>query len=227
MQVQQIAISKFLKSANSLVIPVYQRDYAWRVENCKKLWHDILELKTNRRSSHFLGTLVTINSGFGNYLVIDGQQRLTTVSIFILALKTVLKDKNDKSNEEERLEKVLEGYLIDEESLSQETRIKLKPNKSDSVYFQELFKSNLDISLDSNIILNFHYFVEILKNQEELVLIYQTFQKLEIVSINLIQNQDDPQLIFESLNSTGVDLTDGDLIRNFCTINLQPSLNIL
>jgi len=222
MQVQQIAISKFLKSANSLIIPVYQRDYAWKVENCRKLWQDILELKTSGRISHFLGTLVTINSGFGNYLVIDGQQRLTTISIFILALKNVLKKKGEKTEEEARLEKVLEGYLIDEESLSQETRIKLKPNKSDNIYFQEIFNENLDPSLDSNIILNFLYFVDILGKESDLVSIFQTFQRLEIVSINLIQNQDDPQLIFESLNSTGVDLTDGDLIRNYILMDLDP-----
>ena len=223
MQVQQIAISKFLKSANSLIIPVYQRDYAWKVENCRKLWQDILELKTIGRTSHFLGTLVTINSGFGNYLVIDGQQRLTTISIFILALKNVLKKKVEKIEEEVRLEKVLEGYLIDEESLSQETRIKLKPNKSDNIYFQEIFNENLDTSLDSNIILNFLYFVDILAKETDLVSIFQTFQRLEIVSINLIQNQDDPQLIFESLNSTGVDLTDGDLIRNYILMDLEAS----
>jgi uncharacterized protein with ParB-like and HNH nuclease domain len=223
MQVQQIAISKFLKSANSLIIPVYQRDYAWKVENCRKLWQDILELKTSGRTSHFLGTLVTINSGFGNYLVIDGQQRLTTISIFILALKNVLKKKAGKTEEEARLEKVLEGYLIDEESLSQETRIKLKPNKSDNIYFQEIFNENLDPSLDSNIVLNFLYFVDILTKESDLVSIFQTFQRLEIVSINLIQNQDDPQLIFESLNSTGVDLTDGDLIRNYILMDLEAS----
>jgi uncharacterized protein with ParB-like and HNH nuclease domain len=224
MEVIQIAISKFLKSANSLIIPVYQRDYAWKTENCNKLWQDILELKTSGRVSHFLGTLVTINSGFGNYLVIDGQQRLTTISIFILALKNVLKKKTEKTDEEVRLEKVLEGYLIDEESLSQETRIKLKPNKLDNIYFQEIFNENFGTSLDSNIVLNFLYFVDILSKEIDLVSIFQTFQRLEIVSINLIQNQDDPQLIFESLNSTGVDLTDGDLIRNYILMDLDSSI---
>ena len=221
MQVSQIPILKFLKTANSLVIPVYQRDYAWKVDNCKKLWQDLLDLQSSNRMSHFLGTLVTINSGVGNYLVIDGQQRLTTVSIFILALKTVIKNKSQPTEEESRLEKVLEGYLIDEESLSQNTRIKLKPNKSDNIYFQELFNEKYSLSLDSNIFLNFQYFVEVLTSQPDLVTIFESIKKLEIVSINLIQNQDDPQLIFESLNSTGVDLTDGDLIRNYILMDLE------
>ena len=94
MQVQQLPISKFLKTANSLIVPVYQRDYAWKRLNCDKLWSDIQQLISNKRSSHFLGTIVTINDGYGKYLVIDGQQRLTTITIFLLALsQRILKGK--------------------------------------------------------------------------------------------------------------------------------------
>jgi uncharacterized protein with ParB-like and HNH nuclease domain len=225
MQVQQLPISKFLKTANSLIVPVYQRDYAWKRLNCDKLWSDIQQLISNKRSSHFLGTIVTINDGYGKYLVIDGQQRLTTITIFLLALSHYLRDKENPTEEEVQLQKVFKGYLIDEESISQETRIKLKPNKSDLEYFEKLFDEKKEIiENNSNIVNNYLFFKEEFeKNEISARKIFEDgLQKLHIVSIDLSRGQDDPQLIFESLNSTGVDLTAGDLIRNYILMDLEP-----
>ena len=225
MQVQQLPISKFLKTANSLIVPVYQRDYAWKRLNCDKLWSDIQQLISNKRSSHFLGTIVTINDGYGKYLVIDGQQRLTTITIFLLALSHYLRDKENPTEEEIQLQKVFKGYLIDEESISQETRIKLKPNKSDLEYFEKLFDEKKEIiENNSNIVNNYLFFKEEFKKNEISArkIFEDGLQKLHIVSIDLSRGQDDPQLIFESLNSTGVDLTAGDLIRNYILMDLEP-----
>lgn len=225
MQVQQLPISKFLKSANSLIIPVYQRDYARKRQNCDKLWSDIQQLISNKRSSHFLWTIVTINDGYGKYLVIDGQQRLTTITIFLLALSHYLRDKEISTEEDMQLQKIFKGYLIDEESLSQETRIKLKPNKSDLEYFEKLFDEKKEIiENNSNIVSNYLFFKEEFeKNEISVRKIFEDgLQKLQIVSIDLSRGQDDPQLIFESLNSTGVDLTAGDLIRNYILMDLEP-----
>ncbi len=225
MQVQQLPISKFLKTANFLIVPVYQRDYAWKRSNCDKLWSDIKQLISNKRSSHFLGTIVTINDGYGKYLVIDGQQRLTTITIFLLALSHYLRDKQNPTDEEIQLQKVFKGYLIDEESISQETRIKLKPNKSDLEYFEKLFDEKKEIiENNSNIVNNYLFFKgEFEKNEISARKIFEDgLQKLQIVSIDLSRWQDDPQLIFESLNSTGVDLTAGDLIRNYILMDLEP-----
>lgn len=206
------------------MVPVYQRDYAWRMENCKKLWEDLSQLISSDRENHFLGTLVTINNGLGEYLVIDGQQRLTTITLFILALIHKLEAQTDNTEEENRLKNVLKAYIIDDESLTSESRIKLKPNKSDSSYFQEVLQKKVFDSPDSNIVQNYQYFVEILEtNTYSLTQIFEGLKRLEIVSIDLINGQDDPQLIFESLNSTGVDLTDGDLIRNYILMDLKPN----
>ena len=100
MQVQQLPIYQFLEgSGKSFVIPVYQRDYAWTKVNCLKLWNDLIDLNNNSRSDHFLGTLVTIGSGFQEYTVIDGQQRLTTVSLLLKALHDFLEKNKGKSEE--------------------------------------------------------------------------------------------------------------------------------
>lgn len=99
MQVQQLPIYQFLEgSGKSFTIPVYQRDYAWTKINCLKLWGDLLDLNNNARNDHFLGTIVTVGSGFQEYTVIDGQQRLTTISILLIALHTFLKNKEENQD---------------------------------------------------------------------------------------------------------------------------------
>lgn len=224
MDVQQLPISKFLKTANSLIIPVYQRDYAWKIQHCEKLWMDVKKLISNENESHFLGTIVTINDGYGKYLVIDGQQRLTTISIFLIALIHYLKEKKIKSDDENQLQRVLKSYIIDEESISSDTKIKLKPNKSDLEFFEDLFDGNQVIENESNITNNYFYFKKEFKKEEltPFVIFEKGLKRLKIVSIDLNRGQDDPQLIFESLNSTGVDLTAGDLIRNYILMDLEP-----
>jgi uncharacterized protein with ParB-like and HNH nuclease domain len=224
MQVQQIPICVFLEGQNkSFTIPVYQRDYAWTRINCQKLWEDIVDLSKNERQDHFLGTIVTIGSGFQEYTVIDGQQRLTTVSLIILALHKYLKNKSDITEIESMIVEQLLEFLINKHTLDQEKRIRLKPNKQDKLYFESLFSDNEYSKIDSNIINNYKFFYDKIASNKVLPRqLYETFQKLTIVLINLDRGSDDPQLIFESLNSTGVDLTAGDLIRNYMLMDLLP-----
>ena len=101
MQVSKKPISEFLEGrSKTFVIPVYQRDYAWTNTNCAKLWQDLLDLQITKKSSHFLGTIVNIYDRQEERLIIDGQQRLTTVSLLLLALVNFLKNKTDKTQEE-------------------------------------------------------------------------------------------------------------------------------
>jgi len=224
MQVQQLPIYQFLEgSGKSFIIPVYQRDYAWTRINCQKLWDDLIDLKNNKRVDHFLGTLVTIGSGFQEYTVIDGQQRLTTTSILLIALQTYLKNKESKSEEEKILSEQILDFLINKYSPEQDKRIRLKPNKQDKEYFEKLFNNGNVENVNSNIVSNYNFFYD--KIESEILTpkeIFEAFRKLKIVLIDLVRGQDDPQLIFESLNSTGVDLTAGDLIRNYILMDLQP-----
>jgi len=224
MQVQQLPIYQFLEgSGKSFVIPVYQRDYAWKRINCQKLWDDLVDLKNNDRNDHFLGTLVTIGSGYEEYTVIDGQQRLTTVSILLIALHTFLKNKEQKNDAENILKEQLLDFLVNKYSQEQNKRIRLKPNKQDKEHFENLFENTTNLNINSNIVNNYEFFYdkissEALTPQQ----IFEAFRKLKIVLIDLVRVQDDPQLIFESLNSTGVDLTAGDLIRNYILMDLEP-----
>lgn len=223
MQVSKQSIYQFLEgSEKTFVIPVYQRDYAWRVENCKKLWQDLLELEKTQKPNHFLGTIVNIYDKLDERLIVDGQQRLTTVSLLLLAIENYLKQKQDKSEEENILQEQLLDFLINKYSRDKNKRIRLKPNKQDKDYFNQLFE-NPEIKNDSNIVQNYNYFYQKLKALEiEPLTLFNLFRKLEIVNIELERQYDDPQLIFESLNSTGVDLTDGDLIRNYILTDLDP-----
>ena len=226
MQVSKKPISEFLEGrSKTFVIPVYQRDYAWKTENCQKLWQDLLDLKVTQKPSHFLGTIVNIYDRQEERLIIDGQQRLTTVSLLLLALVNFLKDKVDKTEEEFNIqEDILDFYLTNKRSSSENNKIRLKPNKQDRGYFEELFKNPENLKNDSNIVNNYNFFyAKIISVEIQPVELFELFKKLEIVDIELERSFDDPQLIFESLNSTGVDLTDADLIRNYILMDLETS----
>jgi uncharacterized protein with ParB-like and HNH nuclease domain len=142
MNVQKTPIYQFLEGAGkSFVIPVYQRDYAWTIPNCQKLWDDIVFMKTNKKQSHFLGTIVTIANDFQEYLVIDGQQRLTSTSLLLLALHNFLKTKKNKSPQEASLTEQVLDFLINKYSQDQSKRIRLKPNKGDKDFYEQLYET--------------------------------------------------------------------------------------
>jgi uncharacterized protein with ParB-like and HNH nuclease domain len=226
MQVNKKPMSEFLEGrSKTFVIPVYQRDYAWQKENCEKLWNDLLDIQTTKKNTHFLGTIVNIYDRQEERLIIDGQQRLTTVSLLLLALVNFLKNKVDKTEEELNIqEDILDFYLTNKRSSSENNKIRLKPNKQDRSYFEELFKNPKDLKNDSNIVNNYNFFYsKIISLEIQPVELFELFKKLQIVDIELEREFDDPQLIFESLNSTGVDLTDGDLIRNYILMDLEAS----
>jgi uncharacterized protein with ParB-like and HNH nuclease domain len=225
MDVQEVKLSRFLEgSGKQFIIPVYQRDYAWKVSECQRLWADITSLAKGESSTHFLGTIVTINDGMDKNSIIDGQQRLTTSSLILLAILNYLKSKNEKSIEDEKLKEQVENFLINKWEVNDNSKIKLKPNKQDKESFTQLFEGKYD-SINNNITNNFLFFLNQLKsNSLTAQEVFDTFAKLKIVSIQLTRGQDDPQLIFESLNSTGVDLEQADLIRNFILMDLEPDL---
>ncbi len=226
MQVNKQSFYNFLEGNGKVfVIPVYQRDYAWDIKNCDRLWSDIVLLnkKDSNNKSHFLGTIVNIYDKQDERLIVDGQQRLTTISLLLIALENYLKDKIDKTEDESRLQQELMDFLVNRHSSDKSKRIRLKPNKQDRIDFDKLFEDDFEVGNDSNIVNNYNFFYEKIENCElkprEL---FDNFKKLEIVNIELERMYDDPQLIFESLNSTGVDLTDGDLIRNYILMGLEP-----
>lgn len=209
-------------SKKRFIIPVYQRNYDWKTENCKQLYDDLVKVVKNDRKSHFFGSLVSVYESSGRnteFLVIDGQQRLTTVSLLLLAMYNLISKGVVIAEEKTLANQIYEDFLVDKYQ-PEETRIKLKPVKNDRTAFGKLFNGEDEYIRDSNLTTNYKYFYERIKKQEVTVdELFDAICKLEIINITL-NNDDNPQLIFESLNSTGLDLSEGDKIRNFILMGL-------
>lgn len=213
MKADNLSFLEFIEGKRTFYIPVYQRNYDWKRIQCKALFKDIENIATDEnRSSHFLGTIVYVEgeslANFRKFIVIDGQQRLTSI---MLLLKAVV-DLTD--NEDLKLE-IEQSYLTNRFS-PEPLKIKLKPMKQDAGNFHKLINNQIKDMEESQILLNYNLFKDLMEESalspEE---IYQGIQKLEIVYIQLAKERENPQLIFESLNSTGLDLTQADLIRNY------------
>jgi len=223
MTVDQPKLIHFLEGHDkSFIIPVYQRNYDWQEFHCKTLYEDLIGICKIKRESHFFGSIVYLydDDNIGrNLVIIDGQQRITTVSLLLLALIRVVEEKNIEGID---IEAIRNEYLIGKYSHKQ--KMKLKPVREDDDAFIKLFESNneKDYKKDSNITKNYLYFKKRLLNE---TIEYSDFlisiKKLNIVEIKLKKGEDDPQLIFESLNSTGLDLTEADKVRNFLLMNLE------
>ncbi|MBP3805710.1 MAG: DUF4268 domain-containing protein [Oribacterium sp.] len=217
---------KFVKymegSDKRFVIPVYQRNYDWKTENCKQLYDDLVKIIKGGRKSHFFGSLVSVYNPDGHneeFLIIDGQQRLTTVSLLFLAMYNLI-DKGTITPETSNLkQRIYEEYLVDKWK-PEDTRIKLKPVKNDQRAFGKLFDDPDEHIRESNLTVNYDYFYDRIQKEEITIdQLYDAICCLEIINIRL-DKDDNPQLIFESLNSTGLDLSEGDKIRNFILMGL-------
>ncbi|MBL8005259.1 MAG: DUF262 domain-containing protein [Candidatus Kapabacteria bacterium] len=222
MEAQQNLINNYLsQNGVQFHIPVYQRPYSWKEEQCRQLLKDIREvgskLLNNNDTSHFIGGIVSIKQSVfdSKFMIIDGQQRLTTILLFLIALRE--KTKNDGLKSE-----ITDTYLINRFANSETERIKLKPIYEDDVHLKSLlFPDYAAPSQEySKIKSNFNFFFNEIF-EEEIISLYQAFKRLVFVDIRLEVGKDDPQRIFESMNSTGLDLTQSDLIRNYILIDLK------
>jgi uncharacterized protein with ParB-like and HNH nuclease domain/predicted transport protein len=220
----------FLHKASQFVIPIYQRNYSWDEKQCQQLWEDILRVGSNSDIGvHFIGSIVYVEGGQSQVtlqaplLVIDGQQRLTTISLILEALARAVGD--SEPVEGFSAEKIRHNYLTN--SLEKDERFyKLVLSDTDKDTLKALIKGN-DYPLAASIKIreNFDYFAEQIKlNGKHIDEICNGLAKLMIVDISLERNQDNPQLIFESMNSTGKALSQADLIRNFILMGLEPEL---
>ncbi|PTH22374.1 DUF262 domain-containing protein, partial [Staphylococcus arlettae] len=212
---------EFLRGAIQIIIPVYQRNYDWKRENCELLFEDLIDLETSNKQTHFFGSIVVKPGNYAqDIIVIDGQQRLTTLSLLMLAIKNWL-DKNEEEAKKVRLtpEYVLNTFLQDQ-YLNTTDKLILQPNPRDYKSYKLLFGNEKFYDKSSNITLNYEYFYSCIDNMNiSIDQLMSSIQKLQFMVVNLNSPDDDPQLIFESLNSTGVALTDADKIRNFLLMN--------
>jgi uncharacterized protein with ParB-like and HNH nuclease domain len=204
-------------SRKRFIIPAYQRNYDWKTENCKQLYNDLVKIIKENRSHHFFGSLVCTYLS-KDPLIIDGQQRLTTVSLLFLAMYNLI-NKGIVIPEDDKLKTdIYEKYLIDKGNPEGNYRLKLI--KNDQTAYEKLFSDPSEYIKDSNLTVNYHYFYDRIQKQEITIdELYEAIGRLEIIDISLGLD-DNPQLIFESLNSTGLDLSEGDKIRNFILMGL-------
>lgn len=220
------SIYELLNGNTQFIVPVYQRKYSWlKDKQCARLWKDIVEMEKSGKRQHFVGSIVNIAEskspmGIQKYLIIDGQQRMTTLTILMIALRDHLKENPDEDVDPD----TLTTMLLKNIGQKGDNRYKMMLTESDKdILIKLIDQSPISDTEDSNIYLNYLYFKQQIANSELAPQqIYESIAKLQIISITLDREDgDDPQLIFESLNSTGMDLSQSDLIRNFILMGIS------
>jgi len=217
MKAPQSNIKAFLYTPDRFfVIPSFQRPYSWTSNNITSFLNDLEEVKNNDKK-HYFGSIVYVSDGDSS-IIIDGQQRATTVLLMITAIYHILQKHPEKSNIV--ADQVKEQFLYNKYAKQygkEENRIKLRTVTSDNTVFEKIFdQSNLNNEAkESKLYKSYKHFYDYFIDEENLELYIETLEDFEIVTIILDKNDDNPQRVFESINSTGKPLTDGDKIRNF------------
>ena len=228
MKASERKITKLFSESDTVFsIPVYQRDYNWQEKQCQRLFKDILQTGKNEKvSSYFLGSIVYIHDGiYGvgekEFHVIDGQQRMTTLTLLFLAIYFKLKGTILAKD----ADKIYNQYVVNPYS-EKEIKLKLLPPE-ENLYILNKISHNkfneLEAFQDRNMLKNYLFFEKELENLsfDDMKHLSNGIEKLIYIDIALEKGKDDPQKIFESLNSTGLDLSQGDLIRNYILMDLE------
>ncbi|EQL60304.1 DUF262 and DUF1524 domain-containing protein [Helicobacter pylori] len=222
MEADATTLLEFIKGnqKNQLVIPIYQRLYSWEKEQCKQLWDDIIKIGGNdKMDGHFIGSILyvldRITHSNNALLIIDGQQRLTTITLLLTALRDHLSD-------EDKRKEIEDHYLINSDK-DGDKKFRLILSESDRDTLLSLIDKDRRKPSEpsSKIVENFKLFEEWVSNTDKLETIFKGLEKLMIVEIALEKGKDDPQLIFESMNSKGMELTQTDLIRNYIVMETE------
>lgn len=228
MKATETRLLDFLKGPKQFIIPIYQRTYSWTLKQCDQLWRDIIRAATDETvSGHFVGSIVYIEKGLyqvsaiPQLLVIDGQQRLSTISLLLSALGKAIEAK--AKNADVTHEEIADYYLLNKHGRD-ELRYKLVLTQTDKMtLFRLVENKDAPEPFSRRIVENYKYFEDQINNCSiDLMKLYQGITKLIIVDISLNRDHDNPQLIFESLNSTGLELSQADLIRNYVLMGLEP-----
>ena len=207
-------------NGTDFVIPVYQRNYAWQQEHCDQLFADILAINSTEKQ-HFLGTITYIVHSGNNsieFTIIDGQQRITTIMLLLKAMQD-----NARIKKNEIMQKKIDSYLF---GFNDKSKVRLKPIKKDREAFDCVMSGRLqDFRGKSNVVDNFRFFQRKLNTltEEKIEQMLKTFPRLQIAEVVLDKSLgDDPQVVFERINATGLHLKGLDLIRNFLMMELKP-----
>lgn len=225
MKANETKADKFLATnETTFAIPVYQRNYDWTLFQCKQLLHDIIGAgKNDKANAHFIGSIVYVHddvytaSGLTELTIIDGQQRLTTITLIYIALYRLAQ----KLGNQMLVNRIHKTYLINEFAQEAE-KLKLKPTENNKDALKHILNSNdgEEFKGYSRIIENFDYFKSAI-NADNFETVQRGLSKLIFIDIALDRQKDNPQRIFESLNSTGLELSQADLIRNYILMGLS------
>ncbi|WP_028602103.1 GmrSD restriction endonuclease domain-containing protein [Ottowia thiooxydans] len=233
MKATEANLLKFLRKSPQFVIPIYQRNYSWTAEQCRQLWSDLMRAgREEKVQAHFIGSIVYVERGLSSVtsqealLVIDGQQRLTTSTLLIAALAKHFETQGLGELLEAFSNKKLRNYYLLNPDEEGERHFKLILSETDKETLLAILQNTpMPAEASSRITENYALFQELIAaNQGELEAMCQGLAKLVIVDVSLDRAQDNPQLIFESMNSTGLELSQADLIRNFILMGLEPKL---
>ena len=218
-------IYKYLGGTCQYLIPLYQRTYSWEKEQCARLWNDIVNLQRSQREGHFVGSIVRIDepgpAGSTLAMIIDGQQRLTTLTLLLVALRDYAVTHTDCGVNPN---KITDTLLLNQYEIG-DGKYKLLLTQSDrEALIKKIESAPIPETLKSRVLDNYNFFTLQISSEEIApVDLYDAIGKLQIVDIVLDRQYDDPQAIFESLNSTGMDLRDSDLIRNHLLMGLDSA----
>ena len=224
MDAQKGNIFEILNGTRQFIIPVYQRLYSWGMPQCERLWDDIVAMEKLNKQGHFVGSIVNIAekampTGVQKFMIIDGQQRITTLILMLIALRDVAIQNNDESINPIKIENMLLKNQY-EDGLD---RYKLLLTENDRDILIDLIESRPPAKdKRSRLIDSYNFFMKKIASKElALDKVYESIGKLQIVNVTLDRIDDDAQAIFESLNSTGKELSESDLIRNFILMGLD------
>ena len=233
MKATEANLLKFLRKSPQFVIPIYQRNYSWTATQCRQLWADLMRAGRDEQiTAHFIGSIVYVERGLSSVtsqealLVIDGQQRLTTSTLLIAALAKHFESQGLGELLEAFSSKKLRNYYLLNPDEEGERHFKLILSETDKDTLLAILQNTpMPAEASSQITENYALFQELIAaNHDELEAICQGLAKLVIVDVSLDRAQDNPQLIFESMNSTGLELSQADLIRNYILMGLEPKL---
>jgi uncharacterized protein with ParB-like and HNH nuclease domain len=217
----------FLKGSTQLAMPIFQRHYSWSIEECRQLWDDVVESGGDDQiKDHFLGNILCVADGLyaaanpPTLMVIDGQQRLITVSLLLAALAEALPEDGPSPGGDLTPRKIF-GYYLKNDLETGDRRYKLLPTETDKGSYQEALGGPPPAERSERITENLAWFRgRLSESKRDPAVVGRGLSKLRIVEVSLDPRFDDPQAIFESMNSTGVRLGQADLIRNFLLMGL-------
>lgn len=230
MKASEAKLIQFIKGSFQFQIPIYQRTYSWTEKECRQLWDDIVRCGSNEKTElHFIGSIVYIQEGLSQgshqapFLVIDGQQRLTSVTLLLAALAEAVGDSEPLDGFSQR--KIRNYFLLNPEEIgARHYKLLLSQTDKDSLVavvggLEQPKEASLRVAENHG-----HFKRWIAEGKTDLATLCKGIAKLMVVDVALERGKDNPQLIFESMNSTGKELSQADLIRNYILMGLEPGL---